>query len=391
MSETLFSAPRTALRETLLAVAFGCAGCVGAAVTAPSVSVHAEPRIVTPDEATTESELVTRAERAWAAQRWSDAAAAYSLLWRADPSGPRATEYRFDLGLVLEGGQERMRARDVFVDLARSAPDGPYARRALVRAATLDAYLEAWEALADMGGEILHRSDLDDVDRLVGLGARGLGRVELGDDAAANRDVLDGLELADAMHYGDRDVLPIAVAELRFALGEIRRVRSERIHADPAGADFVATLELRCGGLLDAQAAYAQAVRSVDPHWPAMAGLRVGEMYRALHRELMSIPAPATSKTERQREMFFAFMHIRYRVLLEKGLRELEQTLALASRTSEDSAWIRRAKDVKDEMQTSLDEEKKAIEAMPFTEAEVKAALEKLEKKVRAQAATRSR
>jgi hypothetical protein len=376
-----------ALQRSFVFAAVLAAGCVRPAqpTTASSLPtvVQAEARIVTPTEATTESELAARAERAWMEQRWRDAAADYALLVDAVPNGPHAVEYRFNLGLALEGAQERARARDAFVELARRSPAGVYARRALVRAATLDAYLEAWDALAQMGDALLAREDIDDVDRLVGLGARGLAHVELGDDVRAGRDVLDGLELADGMHYGDRDVLPVAIAQLRFALGEVRRVRSERIQFDPLPPDFLDALDRRCAGLLDAQAAYAQAVRCVDPHWAAMAGYRVGAMYRSLHDALMRIPPPATSTTERQRQIFFAFMHVRYRILLEKGLRELEQTIALGERTSDDSEWIRRAEGAKREMQAALEDEKKALAEMPFTEVEIETALTLLEKKTR--------
>jgi hypothetical protein len=107
----------------------------------------------------------------------------------------------------------------------------------------------------------------------------------------------------------------------------------------------------------------------------------VGETYRALHRDLMQIPPPATSKTPKQKQMFFAFMHISYRILLEKGLRELEQTVDLGERTADSSAWIQRAKDAREEMRTALADEKAQIEKMPFTEEEVKAALDLLKKK----------
>jgi hypothetical protein len=191
------------------------------------------------------------------------------------------------------------------------------------------------------------------------------------------------LDLADQLHYGERDVLPVAVAELRFALGELRRIRSERIKFDPVPPDFLAKLEERCVGLLEAQAAYAQAVRSIDPHWAAMSGYRVGEMYRLLHRDLMQIPPPPTSKTERQKNIFFAFMHIRYRILLEKGLREMEQTVALGDRTSDSSSWIARARDALAEMKTALADEKAQIDKMPFTEEEIKKALEMLAAKTK--------
>ena len=378
----------------LAALACGCAGAIPPPRPAPPTLIEAQPRIVTSDDVATEAELEARGERALLEQRWKDAADAYRLLLAADPTGPRASEHMFDLGLSLEGLEQRADARDTFLALARRFPEGPKARAALVRVATLDAYLEDWTALEAIGEELLARPDLEDIDRVVALGARGLARVERmepsqqgapGADASldvrASGDILEGLDLSDRFHYGDRDVLPVAIAQLRFALGELRRVRSERIAFQPLPPDFVAKLDERCAGLLEAQAAYSQAVRSVDPHWAAMSGYRVGEMYRHLHHDLMQIPPPATSKTERQKEIFYAFMHIRYRVLLEKGLREIEQTVALGERTQDSSSWISRAREARAEMQTALADEKAQIERMPFTEEEVAKALDLLGKK----------
>jgi tetratricopeptide (TPR) repeat protein len=349
----------------------------------PPPRIDVPARIVTATDITTEAELARRAERALMEQRWQEAADAYRTLFEADPSGPHAPDYLFDLGLALEGLQDRAKARDTFLDLVHRFGDGPRAREALVRAASLDAYLEEWNALEQIGTTLLARADLDDIGRLVGLGSRGLARVELGEDMPASSDIHEGLDLSDQLHYGARDVLPVAVAQLRFALGELRRIRSERIRFDPLPPDFLDKLEERCGGLLEAQEAYAMAVRSIDPHWAAMAGYRVGAMYRALHRDLMQIPPPATSKTEKQKEMFYAFMHIRYRVLLEKGVKELDQTIALGERTSDSSPWIQRAREAKEEMDTALADEKAQIERMPFTEEEVKTALDLLKKKVK--------
>jgi hypothetical protein len=348
---------------------------------APPLHIDLPARIVTADEVTTEAELVARGERALMEQRWQDAVDAFGTLVAADPAGLHAPERMFDLGIAYEGLEDRVRARNAFLDLARRFPDGQRARSALVRVATLDAFLEEWPALDAIGSALLARPDLDDVDRLVGLGARGLARVETGSDLPGSTDIHEGLDLADQLHYGERDVLPVAVAQLRFALAELRRIRSEKITFDPVPPDYLAKLEERCAGLLEAQAAYALAVRSIDPHWAAMSGYRVGEMYRALHRDLMQIPPPATSKTEKQKNIFYAFMHIRFRVLLEKGLREMEQTVALGERTSDSSSWIARARAALEEMQTALADEKAQIEKMPFTEAEVNKALDLLKER----------
>jgi hypothetical protein len=369
----------------LLSAGVACASRASLVPPAEPATIHAQPRIVTSDEVLTEAELAARAERALLEQRWADAAHDYGLLAAAAPDGPQAPEYLFDLGLSLEGGQERARARDTFLDLSRRFPTGRRARAALMRAASLDAYLEDWRALGAIGETLLAQPSLDDVERIVALGARGLGRIELGDDRAASQDILDGLEVADQQHYGAREVLPVAVAELHFALGEVRRVRSERIQwaslpANFHDEEFLQQLDRRCAGLLEAQAAYTQAVRSVDPHWAVMAGDRVGEMYRALHADLMQIPPPA-AKTERQRKVFYAFMHVRYRVLLEKGLREIEQTIALGQRTGDSSPWIDRALAEKDRMLAGLEDEKSQIAKMPFTEGEIQEALSQLQKR----------
>ncbi len=211
----------------------GCARQARVVSTAPRVV--AEERIVTPDQVTTERELAAKGERALAEQRWEDAAAAFGVLVTAYPDGPRAADYLLDLGLAREGTRNSEGARDTYLEVARRFPDVPAARVALVHAATLDAYLEDWPALGAIGAQILARSDLDDIERIVGLGARGLARVEQGDDQAASSDVLDALNLADKHHYGPRDVLPVAVAQAQFALGEdpSRSLREDRHRPSP--------------------------------------------------------------------------------------------------------------------------------------------------------------
>ena len=189
---------------------------------------------------------------------------------------------------------------------------------------------------------------------------------------------MDGLELAEHTHYLGRDILPTAIAQLRFANGEVKRLESEQIKFDPLPADFPTAIEARCTGLLLAQWEYAEAVHAADPHWATMAGYRVGEMYRTLHADLIAIKPPKTANTEHLRQEFYAFMHIRYRVLLDKGMKQLDETLKFAERNNDTSVWIKRAKEAQHEMQVALDDEKAQIATFPFTEAEVEASLKQL-------------
>ena len=342
--------------------------------------------IITPNGTTTVPELQQKADAAFVAQKWREAADAYEMLLKADASGPNVPSYLFNAAMAHEGlgdqPGERQKARDRYRELAARFPESANARLALVRAATLYAYLEEWSALAEIGDQILARKDIDDVDRMVGLGARALAKVEQGNDASARRDILDGIDISDRTHYASPEVLPVAVAQLRFAYGEMKRIQSERIKFNPLPSDFLAALEERSVLLLSAQEQYAIAVRSVDPHWAAMAGYRVGMLYRSLHHDLMLIPMPDTMKTERQRQMFFAFMHVRYRVLLEKGLRQIDETLKFDERVSESSTWRRRTEEAKKEIEIAIADEKAQIAKFPFTEADIQRTLDDLAKQV---------
>jgi len=243
----------------------------GARCSCPHIDVH--PVIVTATDVTTEPELATRGERALMEQRWRDAVrtrtARCSRPIRRTPT-PRTT--RSTLGSRSEGMQDRVKARDTFLDLAGAFPRARRRARPSCAPPASMPYLEDWTALAAIGDAMLSRGDLEDVDRIVALGSRGLARVRAG---RGHRRLQGHLSTAWScpiqLHYGARDVLPVAVAQLRFALGELRRVRSEKYVFDPSQPDFldkfVERLELRCGGLLDAQEAYAMAVRSIDPHW----------------------------------------------------------------------------------------------------------------------------
>lgn len=350
------------------------------------VHVDAQNQIIGTRVDGTPRELRAKGERAVLAQQWGEAIDAFEALLAGEPSAANDPQVLYDLALAYEGMGQREKARARYRDVSRRFRSDASARNALVREVSLDAYLEDWPALGEVGTELLARDGLDSADKMLGLGARGLSRVEAGDESGASRDITDGLDLIDETGYGKTGRLPVAAAMLEFAHGELRKLRSEKISMNPPGPDFVQKLELRCQGLLDAQRAYADAVRSVDPHWAAMSGYRVGEMYRRLHHELMLIPPTERAKTEHDEQLFFGIMHVRYRVLLEKGLDMMKQTLSLGERTGVASAWMRRAEAAKAEIEATLEEERATIGKLPFTEEELQRALELMKKNAQAKA-----
>jgi hypothetical protein len=365
-------------------------GCQ-ASVTPPAVppTEVAERQVITPVDGGTVRELRRRGDLALREEKWQDAADAFRTLIAAAGvvDDPAVSTYLLDLGLAEEGLGDRARARAAYLDLARRFPASVEARAAVLRTIAVDDYLEDWTALGTAATTVLARTDLDDLDRLTGLGARALSEVEAGDDSSAMRDIQEGLDLVDRSGLGATGRLPNGAAQLRFALAEVRRVRSERLALVPVTQEFPARLEERCRGLLDAQGAFADAMRAMDPHWTAMSAFRIGAMYEKLHGELVSIPPTEQAKTHAQQDLFFAMMHVRYRVLLEKGLEMMKRTVALGTQTTEVSPWVERAAAAQTEMTKAIEEEKAHLATLPYTEETIQAALVDLEKKTLAKKA----
>ncbi len=347
----------------------------------PPSNVAASNQIIGTRAEGTAKELLARGERALLSQQWQEAIDAFEAVLAGDPAAANDPQVIYDLALAYEGLGDREKARGRYREVVRRFPTDPNARNALVREVSLDAHLEDWAALGEVAEMILARKEIDPAERMLGLGARGLSKIQARDETAATRAIQQGLELMDETRYGATGQLPVAAAMIKYANGELRKFRSEKISLNPPGPDFVMKLEMRCAFLLEAQSSYADAIRSVDPQWAAMSGYRVGEMYRTLHHDLMLIPPTDKAKTESDKQLFYGIMHVRYRVLLEKGMEMMKRTLALGEKTGVGAAWMKRAETLKAEMDKALEDEKAVIAKFPYTEVELEKALEILKKK----------
>lgn len=364
-----------------LGVVAGCGGASLNVVQSPPTSVQATNQIIGTRADGTAKELRALGERALLAQRWQEAVDAFEALLAGDSAAANDPQVLYDLAVAYEGLGEREKARARYREVRCRFPDDPNARNALVREVSLDAHLEDWTALGEAGELILARKEIDPAEKMLGLGARGLSRIQAGEEIAATRAIQQGLELMDETRYGSTGQLPVAAAMIKYANGELRKYRSEKISINPPGPDFLMKLEMRCSLLLEAQSSYADAIRSVDPQWAAMSGYRVGEMYRTLHHDLMLIPPTDKAKTEHDKQLFYGIMHVRYRVLLEKGMEMMKRTLALGEKTGVGAAWMKRAETLQAEMDKALEAEKATIAKFPFTEEELTKALEIMKQK----------
>jgi len=283
------------------------------------------------------------------------------------------------------------RARDTyrdlrFLDAEPRAPQGTantrhdaarWIRSAQIREAALDAYLEDWDHLLRLSETLWLRSDRDDGLTILALAARGLAKLKLADERAAKRDIEQALERAEESGVGRDGQLPVALAMMHYANGELRNKRSSAIDLPASADDFVTRLETRCSLLLDAQASYAEAIRASDPLWVAMGGLRVAEMYAALHAHLIAIEPTKRAKTERDRQLFRAVMRVRYRPLLDKSREMLRRIRDVPGAwPDEPSLWTERAARLEAEVLAAQHHERAWFATLPFTEGEVARAIE---------------
>lgn len=380
--------PVKALETTALLWVIGMTGCASRLATASGGAaepvIQATPVVITPHHAGDVAEMFERAHALLSKGRTTEAATLFDTVAEADASGPLASAAIYNAGLAWELGGQREKALARFKDALRQARgNDDIGTLAAIRATRLLGMAENWNEVLQVAETLLARKHLRDVERLEAVGAKALALVELGELELAAKHVAQGRDLIDVLGLGGGGRLPTAVAQIQFVLGELRRLRSEQIVFVPMPPSFPDVLERRCQGLLDAQNAYTDAMRSLDPHWAAMSGYRVGQLYQRLHADILAITPPPQANTNEKRQLFEGAMRLRFRILLEKGLKMMDHTVSMGERSGEAGAWVARAREARDELLRSLAEEKEALARLPYSEQDLQRALDDLEKKSR--------
>ena len=388
------SSARWALGIGLLT--FACAARVPTTVPSHSATKVNAPQksraelartVVTPDTVSDVPELFAEATAEGQAKHYQVAARAFERTFQLDPDGPLADKSLFESGEMFDLAGEHEAALARYEQVARRFPKSTLDRVARVRALRLLAFLEHYARAAELADLTAARyPDLLSFDQLAVLAARALGRLAVGDDVQAEAAISKARDIIERENLDAAGRVPPELAPIYFALGEVRRLRAERIHFTAAalGAtetgvpqDFGAALERRCQLLLDAQSAYSDTMRAYDAHWSAMAGFRVGELYQRLHEELMAVPAPKSADSEPRRQLFEGAMRLRYAILLDKGKAMLDHTVAMADRTGEQSAWVLKARQARDAITAAIQAEHTALAKLPYTKEQLQAALDR--------------
>ncbi len=379
---------RVVLAASFAAFLAGCGAAPGMARGPATPVAHAETRpvevaavVVSPYSDLELAQQFEQARTLLLRESFREAAERFDRLVRLAPDGETTPPSLYNGALAHEGLGERLAAVERFQTLLQRFPEHVESRGAPFRLSRLFAYLERWGELSTNADRLLALKDPSVLEAIEAHGAKALALAEQDQIDEAAREVGLARDLIEQHRLGESGKPPLELAQASFALGEVRRKRSEKIGFDPLPPNFVEVLEQRCQGLLDAQSAYTDAMRSFDAHWSAMAGYRVGQLYQQLHRDVMAIPPTTKSDTLKKKQLFEGAMRLRYRVLLEKGLKMMEGTVRIGTRTGEDSAWVHRAEEARHDIELAIEDEKRALSKLPYTEAELQEALDLLRKK----------
>ena len=389
VTDSKHSGPLSAIGGVSWLLCWLLVGCAAAGQTTAPPHSEAKPNasaqsaaqvartVVTPQGTTDIPELFAKATTEGQAKHYDVAARAFERAFTLDPDGPLADKALFESAEMydLEGEHEAALAR--YEQVARRFPNSELDRVARVRALRLLTYLEHYQRAGELADITAAKyKDLLSFDQLAVLSARALAHLAIGDDAPADSFISKARDIIERENLDAAGRVPAELAPVYFALGELRRIRAERIHFVPVPENFGAALEQRCQLLLDAQGAYSDAMRAYDSHWSAMAGFRVGELYQKLHEELMQVPSPKAADTERRRQLFEGAMRLRYSILLDKAKSMLDHTVAMADRTGEQSPWVLRSRQARDAIAKATQDEHDALARLPYSKEQLQAALD---------------
>lgn len=366
-----------------------------AAPRAPGTPPTATAQIVPTDDDAggTPNEVFERAKLAMAAGDHARARTLFDRVAKADAAEHpevsalgRAAMY--NAALCSESLEESRDARDRFRALAKAAAGNADAIDADLRRARLDVELEDFADLGLATSTLLGAKELGRFDRAEALALQGLSMVHGSKDLpSAQKSIASAIKILESA--GTDVPPPHNVAAVHFAKGDLLRaegnaigfVDPEKPNAPIVSADFPNKMETRCQKVLDAQDEYIESINTRELKWAVRSGVRVASMYIDLHDAVVVIPPPKSATTDAKRQLFRGAMLLRYRILLEKGLGTLDRTLNLEKAVNAKSAWLDHARKAKATLEKQLAEEKAELAKLPYTEAELKKALDDLSNK----------
>ncbi|MCA9646542.1 MAG: hypothetical protein KC492_37910, partial [Myxococcales bacterium] len=221
--------------------------------------------MITPGDTTSLSALFDEAKRDFDAGRFDVAAQKFTRVYRLEPKGELAPHALFNAGHSQDSAGDLEAAYGSYRRLLSEFPKSELSRDAMVRSVRLAGFLERWEEGGKLADLALSRiSDPNPFEVATLRSALALALLQEGNVERASYQVERARGVVEASQLDRAGRLPPELAQLYFALGEIRRVRGEAISFSPTPTNFAQVLEDRCQLLLDAQSAYSDTMRAYD-------------------------------------------------------------------------------------------------------------------------------
>lgn len=366
---------------TIVAFSLSCGCSAGRppappAAPVPGTQLDTPTVVVTEHQATDVEALLADAQRELDAGHYEAAAQKFEFVVEAAQRPAERGRALLGWGTALDAAGNPEQALVIYERFVTEAEEGPERDEVRVRLVRLFTYLERYADAAAIAAQVRTvQTPLADVAILASLALDALAQDQQKDAELA---IARGRSVIEAEMFDRLDPIPLDVAALYFALGELRRKRAEAITFDPLPADFSAALEERCQWMLDAQSAFSQAMRGRDAHWSAMAGVSVGRLYHELHQELMAMQRPSAADNAQRRELFDGALRLRYSILLTKAASMLRATLALQDKDHAPSAWTARAEQTLADIEAAERQEERALALLPYTKAQLQQVLDEL-------------
>jgi tetratricopeptide (TPR) repeat protein len=350
----------------------------------PAARVDVPRIVVTPTSTLTLAELFAEAQAAADRGDFAGAAERFDRIVALEPHGELAPEALFLAGEARGLLGDQAGALKRYEGVVDRYPKHRRAKDAATRCVRLLAYQEQWDWAGRFADRALeHSAELSPLQLVVVYAGKALQSASHDDDVRASVFVERGRDIVEREGLDLAGRLPSELAPLYFALGEVSRERSERVHLEPT-ARFPELLETRCQHILDAQRAYSDTWRAYDSYWSTLAGYRLAEMYELLHREVTAMSPPPGADTEARRQLFEGGMRLRYSVLLEKARGMMEHTVAMAERTGERTPWVGRARDSLRYIKEAEEAERASLARLPYTREELEQAFAEIRKAAKA-------
>ncbi len=236
--------------------------------------------------------------------------------------------------------------------------------------------LEQWSNLSQIATRLLDRIDLTHQERMGAQCALGLAQIEQGLFSEAQNTIFPVRDWVEDHHIGETNVPPSEVGFMYLVLGEMRKHESEKFILQENG--FLELFEKRCSHLLSAQDAFVNAMRSQDKWISSMAAFRMGELYFKLYKDIFTMDLSAKIHLKRDKMLFEAALHIKYKILLKKALYAMDSLISFEKKTEFISTWTAKAKKTRIELGEILSKEQKIYDEINYTEQDLQKALEKL-------------